>query len=198
LHFRNRVLDLVDAFLKSQPSNPRVHIFILPMLVSATQSSKTEKEFSDKLSSIIRSRFGKAKIVALDEAETMKQTLLELHEMAEKSTSSNQLYTIGCCCVYISRGLVDVSQQGLVAKTYGNSLKAYSQKKGTQLNPAFFTEICKRLPEVGWMMRDDVLDAYDIAINAYRRTQMLQLASTIITQHQLDEGQVSVTVQTRW
>ncbi|KAJ3791837.1 DNA polymerase phi-domain-containing protein [Lentinula aff. detonsa] len=60
-HFKNRVLDLVDIFIKKQPSSSSIFRLIIPLMDLITRTTSDERQLSDKAQGIVRSRIGKLK-----------------------------------------------------------------------------------------------------------------------------------------
>ncbi|KAJ3991119.1 DNA polymerase phi-domain-containing protein [Lentinula boryana] len=60
-HFKNRVLDLVDIFIKKQQSSSSIFRLIIPLMDLITRTTSDERQLSDKAQGIVRSRIGKLK-----------------------------------------------------------------------------------------------------------------------------------------
>ena len=62
-HFKNRVLDLIDIFVRRQPTSPLIVRTILPLVELIVGTGPDEKQLSDKAMGILRNRIGKSKEV---------------------------------------------------------------------------------------------------------------------------------------
>ncbi|ESK96903.1 dna-directed dna polymerase [Moniliophthora roreri MCA 2997] len=183
IHFKNRVLDLVDIFVKKRPSSPHVVQFVVPLLDLATKSSPDEKQLSDKAQGLLRSRIGKLKDVPTSvDAEALSTALKNLHERARKLRSSDYLSTVADCAIYISHLMMHSGHQKEVLDTYRASLVDFFTRKNSSLNAAFFHQFIRRFQSEAWDLRDDLLDLSQKAINTYRRCQAFQLVHDILTQ----------------
>lgn len=182
-HFKNRVLDLVDNFLKKQPTNPLILAFLLPLTELALDSSQDEKQLSDKAQGILRSRFAKAKDVPPNATlDTAVQTLTSLHERARRGHSSAALGLLNQCSLYLAKTLIGAGAEARVVEVYGQSLEDFVTRKGSSLSPPFFLDFLRRFSAASWAIRDPVMNLTDKAVNAYRRSQVFQLLQVIVNQ----------------
>jgi len=134
-HFKNRVLDLVDTYLKKQPASPFVLRLITPLVDIVAGSSQDERQLSDKARGIIRSRFGKVKDVPTDvDIEQVTLIATNLHSQARKSHSSELLSILSLCGIYLSRILVQVKAEKPLLESYRESLVDFTTRKNSSLN----------------------------------------------------------------
>src|ERR1700761_3918663 len=84
-HFKNRVLDLVDTFLKKKSTSPLIVQLLLPLVELSTVTGSDERHLADKAKGIPRSRIAKSKDVPSDtDIEGVKTAMSELHSRARK------------------------------------------------------------------------------------------------------------------
>ncbi|KAI6162530.1 DNA polymerase phi-domain-containing protein [Pisolithus thermaeus] len=182
-HFKNRVLDLIDTFVKREPQSPLNIRLILPLIDLVTKSGMDEKQLSDKAQGILKNRLAKSKDVPAngrrDEVETI---LREIHQRVRKSHSAENLSVLNQSSLYLCRVLVQLNEDGCVARIYQESLDDYISRKASQANLSFFQDFVRRFPALGSKLRDPVLAASSSAVNAYRRCQAFQLLSVILSQ----------------
>ncbi|EMD34453.1 hypothetical protein CERSUDRAFT_55542 [Gelatoporia subvermispora B] len=182
-HFKNRVLDLVDSFLKKQPTNPLVLRVLLPLADLVLGTGRDEKQLSDKATGILRSRIGKSKDVPSNmDVEVAIEVLKELHSRARKAPSADVLSTLAQCTVFLARSLFHAAAQDQVLDIYRQSLADFVTRKASRLNSAFFQEFIRRHPDAAWALRSDLLDLTGKAVNVYRQCQAFSLLHTLITQ----------------
>ncbi|KAG7452647.1 uncharacterized protein BT62DRAFT_958631 [Guyanagaster necrorhizus] len=181
-HFKNRVLDLVDLFVKKQPSSPLVINLILPLVDLTISSGTDEQQLSDKAKGILRSRIGKAKNMPAAPVAQVTSIVQSLHAHARKARSSELLPTLSSCSLYLAKVLV--AQQGVtqVLDTYRESLVDYLTRKNSALNLNFFQELMVQFPALGWRLRQDIVDSSKKAINVYRQCQALHLIHGLVAQ----------------
>ncbi|KDR81783.1 hypothetical protein GALMADRAFT_221648 [Galerina marginata CBS 339.88] len=181
-HFKNRVLDLVDTYLKKQPSNPLVLRLITPLLDIVASSSQDERQLSDKARGILRSRFLKAKEVPT--AVDVEQVLLiasNLHTQARKAHSSELLSILSLCSVYLSKILIHLKAEEALVDLYKQSLVDFTTRKNSALNSHFFQDFFRRYPAQAWRLREELLNACRKAVNAYRQAQILHLLELLVS-----------------
>ncbi|KAF9815443.1 hypothetical protein IEO21_04614 [Rhodonia placenta] len=179
-HFKNRVLDLVDTFLKKQPTSPLVAKTILPLVDLVVSTGSDEKQLADKASGILRSRIGKSKEAPVNlDKERAKEVLEELHSRARKTPSSDVLATFAQCSVYLSRALHHEGEEEAVLAAYRASLADFVTRKASKLNTGFFLEFVRRHADIAWDLRDDLTSIAGKAVNPYRQCQAFQVLHTL-------------------
>ncbi|OBZ75369.1 DNA polymerase V, partial [Grifola frondosa] len=182
-HFKNRVLDLLEIFIKKQPTNPLVIRLILPLVELIVSTGPDEKQLADKATGILRSRIGKLKELpsAVDTAEAAR-VLEELHTRARKAPSSDVLATLNQCSLYLCRLLLHAGITEPILSAYRGSLEDFATRKSSKLNIAFFDGFLRRHPQAAWGLRDDLVGITGKAMNGYRQTQSFHLLHTLINQ----------------
>jgi DNA polymerase phi len=182
IHFKNRVLDLVDIYVKKQPSSAYIPLLVLPLLQLVITASPEENQLLEKATGILRSRIGKLKECP-DEDETIDIGFIleDLHSKARHASSGDSLTTIGQCCCYLVRALNRANGDDTIRSVYRQSLEDFVTRKSSRLNSAFFQEFIRRCPEVAWDTKQDILDvsASKKAVNTYRRCQALGLLNLL-------------------
>ncbi|KAF9264758.1 hypothetical protein L218DRAFT_899775 [Marasmius fiardii PR-910] len=188
VHFKNRVLDLLDVFLKRRPSSALVLRTILPLVDTATRSTPDENQLSNKAQGIIRSRLGKPKELPSDvDPDVALAVLKNLHERATNARSSEHLSTVSDCSIFASRVMASCGQTQDVLELYRQSLSNFVTKKKSSLNFIFFDGFLRRFQSEAWGLRDDILTLSQQAVNAYRRCQALQLLHNLVNHLPADD-----------
>jgi DNA polymerase phi len=182
-HFKNRVLDLVDTFIKKQPSSPHI-IRLIPTLVDLiVGTSPDERQLSDKAKGILRSRIGKSKeLPSGADIDQISTVLNDIHIYARRAHSSDLLATLSQCSIYLSRTLLHLGAEESLLQIYRPSLKDFITRKNSALNASFFQEFIRRCPTSAWSLRGDLLDLSNRAVNLYRQSQAYQLLELLVTQ----------------
>ncbi|KAL1735154.1 DNA polymerase phi-domain-containing protein, partial [Schizophyllum commune] len=182
-HFKNRVLDLVDVFLKQQPTSPLIIRLLLPLADLIVSSGPDEQQLADKARGIIRARLAKAKDTPTSpNADAVKTALNELHSRARRARSSDHLSVLSMVSLYLAKTALHLGAEDTVVAAYKESLADFLTRKNSSLNTSFFQEIIKRHVSVGWQLRTDLLELSGKAVNAYRRCQAYQLVQTLLNQ----------------
>ncbi|KAH9857639.1 DNA polymerase phi-domain-containing protein [Lenzites betulinus] len=183
-HFKNRVLDLIDLFVRKQPTSPLIVRLILPLVELVVATGPDEKQLSDKATGILRSRIGKSKEVPSSVSEDASKTLEELHILARKASTPDVLTTLNQCSIYLSRVLLHHDTPEPVLKAYRESLADFVSRKASRLNPAFVGDFVKRYPQAAWTLRDDLVKAPGTALNGFRQAQAFHFVNTLVNQLQ--------------
>ncbi|KAI0290438.1 hypothetical protein B0F90DRAFT_1812301 [Multifurca ochricompacta] len=177
-HFKNRILDLLNIFVRRQPRSPHILRLLVPLLVLTFSD---EKQLSEKAAGLLKSRIGKLKEVpsAIDIVKT-SDILNELHIRARKVHSRDALAAIGLCSLYVSRSLLSVGAEETVRLAYNVSLIDFTERKASDLDTQFFCDFIRRYPRAAWGMRAVLLDAPAKAVNTYRQGQAYVLLQMLL------------------
>lgn len=169
-------MDLLDIFVRRQPTSPHILQFLVPLL-SLTFSD--DKQVSEKATGLLMSRIGKLKeIPSSIDIEKASAILEDLHTRARKVRSRDAVAVISRCSLYVSRALLHVGAEETVRMAYTMSLMDFTERKASGLNGQFFGEFIKRYPRAAWGMRAALLAAATKAVNAYRQGQVYILLET--------------------
>ncbi|KAG0086769.1 DNA-directed DNA polymerase [Podila epicladia] len=86
IHFKNKVLDLLELYIKKQSSNELVLDLIVPLLSLVLIPSASNKPVHDKISALLRSKLAKVKDYPREyDEEHVFDILTQVHELAKKS-----------------------------------------------------------------------------------------------------------------
>lgn len=180
-HFKNRVLDLIEIFLKKQPTSHLTTRLILPLVDLIVSTGPDEKQLADKATGILRSRIGKAKELPVSiEKDEAVEVLQELHSRARKAPSADVLATLSACSIFVARALHHEGEDEPIVRAYRESLVDFVTRKASRLNTQFFQEFVRRQVVVGWALRDDLVEVAGKAVNAYRQCQVFLLLHSLI------------------
>ncbi|KAI0373319.1 hypothetical protein BV20DRAFT_963165 [Pilatotrama ljubarskyi] len=184
-HFKNRVLDLIDVFVKKQPTSPLVIRLIFPLVELIVGTGPDEKQLADKATGILRNRIGKSKEVPSSVVkEDAAKALDELHNLARKASTPDILATLNQCSIYLSRVLLHHDGAEPVLNAYRESLMDFVGRKASRLNPPFIDDFVKRHPQSAWCLRDDLVRAPGEALNGFRQAQAFHFIHTLVNQLQ--------------
>lgn len=177
------MLDLLDVFVKRQPTSPLVLRLVLPLVELIVGTGPDEKQLADKATGILRNRLGKSKEVPtpIPTADVAK-TLEALHSLARKAASPDVLTTLAQCSLYLSKALLHAGASEPVLDAYRASLRDFVARKASRLNTAFFDDFVKKHPQTAWEMRGDLVQACGEALNVYRQAQSFHLIQTLVNQ----------------
>jgi DNA polymerase phi len=178
MHFKNRIMDLLDIFVRKQPTSPYILQFVAPLLALTFSD---EKQVSEKATGLLMSRIGKLKEVPSDiDIAKASGILKDLHIRARKVHSRDAIAIVSRCSLYVSRALLHVGDEETVQMAYTKSLADFTERKASDLNGQFFCDFIKRYPRVAWGMRSALLAAPMNAVNAYRQGQAYMLLETLL------------------
>lgn len=176
------MLDLVDTYLKKEPTSPLALCFISPLVELAIASGQDERQLADKAKGILRSRLGKAKesVNGADPAQILEIST-NVHTMARRARSSDNLAVLSLCAIYLAKASIHAGHEESLVDLYKEDLRDFTRRKKSGLNGAFFQEFIKKYPSCGWRLREDLLDVLKGAINTYRQIQVIQLLQLLLS-----------------
>jgi DNA polymerase phi len=171
-------MDLLDIFVRRQPTSPHILQFLVPLLALTFSD---DKQLSEKATGLLMSRIGKLKETpsGIDIAKA-SVILDDLHIRARKARSRDAVTIISRCSLFVSRALLHVGADETVRMAYTMSLVDFTERKASDLNGQFFGEFIKRYPRAAWGMRAALLTASMKAVNAYRQGQAYMLLETLL------------------
>lgn len=181
MHFRIRVLDLVDVLVKTQPTNSMIPSFILPLLDLVSSSRREEQQLSDKAHSVLKSRIAKSKEIPEDAPiGEITPILSELHRRA-RHIRSPLMETLSLCSLYLGRILARAGAGPEVTRMYGDSLKDFVTRKNSSITHSFVQTFLQRFPSMAWPLRIVLLDLIGHGVNTFRETQVIEFLRVLVT-----------------
>ncbi|KAF8321570.1 hypothetical protein DL93DRAFT_2051556 [Clavulina sp. PMI_390] len=187
-HFKNRVLDFLEIFIKNQPSSPLTPTLIMPLIETIRAARSDEGQFTEKAMNLLGriSNLKQLPAIAGDLADDLVRQVQELHQLARKAPSSAFESTLSSASLYLSRVLSAAGQSSGVADAYRGSLADFITRKSSRLNVGFFQSWIKRQASVAWLVREELvrLVGVDNAVNDFRRMQAVQLLQDLLGQAQ--------------
>ncbi|XP_054709945.1 myb-binding protein 1A-like protein [Uloborus diversus] len=190
LHFRIRCLDLITAFLKSEPPMQLVLQCIEPLVAAFEHGhrGKHQKHLLYKTVSAIQVMTAVKKYKSLDEVQKSElKRILEI--LVAKSckevdmTVANKLYSLCIFVVLCFRKLQSKSSPEKKAsklptymKIYLSALDAFVKESKNNLYPQFFTSLMEACPDLAWDFVEPCKNyAFADSTRMYKKTQCLGL-----------------------
>ncbi|KAF9426046.1 DNA-directed DNA polymerase [Podila epigama] len=129
IHFKNKVLDLLELYIKKQSSNALVLDLIVPLLSLVLIPSASNKPVHDKISALLRNKLAKIKDYPREyDDEHVFEILTQVHELAKKSPDAK----FSALCGDLSLLLVKVLIGGQDENTAVGETKAQAPAKATR------------------------------------------------------------------
>ncbi|KAF9941246.1 DNA-directed DNA polymerase [Mortierella alpina] len=126
IHFKNKVLDLLELYIKKQSSNELVLDLIIPLLSLVLIPSASNKPVHDKISALLRNKLAKIKDYPRNvDDEHVFEVLSQVHELAKKSPDAK----FSGLCGDLSLLLVKVLISGQDEKTAVGDVKVEAPTK---------------------------------------------------------------------
>ncbi len=193
-HFKIRVLDFVDTFIKKRPESPHTPQMVLPLIRAIMGSGPDEKQLAEKTIGIMKTRFHAPKNLPRREPDSKGATLdiesltndfEELHRIARRaSLSQNGLSEIvSTSTVYLAKVLVHAGMQEAVTAAYVASIGDFVTRKNSKIWPAYISDFVRRSsPPLSWSLRDRIIEACSVgkSINTFRQMASFQILSVFL------------------
>ncbi|GAO49686.1 DNA polymerase V [Saitoella complicata NRRL Y-17804] len=139
IHFKNRVLDLIEIFCKTQSANPLSIELILPLL--KVMRTTTSSIVADKAAGIIRTKLCKKDLPTCDKVRVLL-ILEQVHQEAAKTKTPQASAACSQCSLLLAKlcfteGMDENAVSDVVA-VYANSLSEWLVKKNSKIQPGLF------------------------------------------------------------
>lgn len=196
LHFKFRVLDLLDIFLKRQSDNVLIFDTIRPLLDALQDASKAKEQAAllQRIASTFNTKLCKLKTYPRGESVNVP-TLIELvGDLLLKATKTKLGILADSCCQAIQFLLRVIAGQhtpadtSSVAEKLTNALKSFTRNHNSHLRPAFFQDLLQKQPSLGWALFPGLVDVLENSRPGFTRVQVFGLYNTIITKKQLESA----------
>lgn len=184
MHFKSRVLDLIEIYLRKQASNALAFRFIPPLIRLAQMTGPEEKSVATKSANVLTRRFEKSDSVpAVTDVAAVSEILDEIHRIARSAPNKEIAKLCSQCSIAVAKSLAHSQQSNTVVAAYQTSLKDYMTKKTSKLAPSFINDLLARQPVQAWAIRGDLVRyAGGEAVNAFHIEEALNMLAALSKQ----------------
>ena len=194
MHYRLRVVDLVDALAKQRSTNPLLILTLLPLFGIARSTALLEEELQTKATKILRHIVGNKKDAVVPASpDSALEALAELHTVA----LTVEISELGALCsqtaIYLVKAALaspaaNAETSQAIADLYGDSFEAYLTTKNskTKVQPFITADFAKRSPACAWPLFErfvKMASGETASVNAYRRMQAFEVAQALLTSY---------------
>jgi DNA polymerase phi len=194
MHYRLRVVDLVEALAKQRSTSPLLVLVLLPLFGIVRSSSTLEQEIQTKAAKILRQIVqGKKDAVSPPTPDAALEALAELHTVSQTVDAADLATLCSQTAIYLVKAALasptaDASTSATIVKLYGDSFETYLSKKNskTKVQPLLTIEFCRRSPACAWPLFARVVKlaaGKTSSVNAYRRMQAFDVAQALLTSY---------------
>lgn len=194
LHYRLRVVDLIESLYKHRSSNPLLVLVVLPLFNIVRSAVAVEQELQAKAVKLLRQIISTKKDSPAPEDPSLAlETLAELHSISQSVDMSELATLCSQTCAYLVKSALaspaaNAATFSAIATTYAGSFEIYLSRKNskTKVQPALTIDFARRFPACAWNLFPRVVElaAGDkAAVNAYRRMQSFEVAQAILTSY---------------
>lgn len=189
--FHNKILDLIEMYTKKQSGNALVMRLVAPLFALSRGSGDVSQQVAHRAGQILRVRLCKAKEMPRGDLDVtgMVAELNATHEyvrgtqdlrMAELGAAVSQLYT---------KVLVRHGHLSEPVRIYEETLHDFLERKSSPVRPSFLLDAIRRLPELGWGLRESLLDGCRVSksARAFRQVQAFTMLQAVLQQQQHEE-----------
>jgi DNA polymerase phi len=175
-HFKNRVLDLVDTYIKKQPSNVLILRFITPLVDLITTTGADELQLSDKTRGILCNKLvPHLKQLPYDiPKEVAVKAFVDTHTNARRIRVPGLSTAFKQISFHLTKILLSQGAEDVVLENYRASLVDFFTRKNTALHSDFFEGFLRHYRSLGWKFREDILELSGKALNGHRKSQAFQ------------------------
>ncbi|ORX88701.1 hypothetical protein K493DRAFT_341123 [Basidiobolus meristosporus CBS 931.73] len=191
MHFKNKILDLLEIFIKKQAQSELILDLVIPLLrfVRNSTANTANKQAGEKATALLKNKLVKVKETPnVSDLANACGILEEIHQFARKAPNSTMMQLFSHCSLFVVRAIIAVEDQKSTEKVveiYKASLNDYMTKKSSNLQPAFFLDLLNRYPALGWELFESLIELTKPSVSAkgYREAQAYNMLSTLIRSH---------------
>ena len=201
IHFKNKVFDLLEIFIRKQPTHPLTLELILPLLATVLQATSSSEQIADRAKSLLDKMCKSKALPSNFSSEYANEILKETHDMAARAPSKEALDTCSKMSIFLVKVIMkqheEVSannkDQGSsetgeedsiknVGKIYEELLGKYMTNARSRLNLEVFVVFISRFPIIAWELRDALAEFMEPTKvpNSYRQVQAYVLMSRLL------------------
>ncbi|KAJ3275621.1 hypothetical protein HDV01_007624 [Terramyces sp. JEL0728] len=147
LHFKLRVLDLLEIFFKVNINKPIVLTAIAPLIdiYSEISGSEDSKVLHNKIGALLQSRISNAKeLPEIDDCATLLELLSNIHKLSSKVADLKSASIYSGISIFITKAICRASSKEDTAPTKNKKQKTGSKKsnvrKAAEIYEASFTQ----------------------------------------------------------
>eukprot|EP00743_Colponemidia_sp_Colp-15_P008419 GILK01009149.1.p1 GENE.GILK01009149.1~~GILK01009149.1.p1 ORF type:complete len:1355 (+),score=420.14 GILK01009149.1:41-4105(+) len=182
VHFKFRVLDLIEIYIQRQSQNPLLLTTVSPFLTGLRDccgnSTGDKKALFERMSGVFKKLcLGKdiPKELTADNIQTTRQTAEEVLNQCCKAPMSSMLDMCRIGLYYLARTLLTVDgQEQFVSDLYLKALSDYMKRKTSKLNSKFFQDIIDRQPLIRWRLAKGLIQYSDPSESGARSDYLKQ------------------------
>ncbi|KAK4703351.1 DNA polymerase phi, partial [Phenoliferia sp. Uapishka_3] len=196
LHYRLRVVDLLESLVKHHSTNPLLVLVPITLFSIIRQASTVEKELQAKAIKLLRQLVAARKDIpapsspqlaldALEELHTLSHTV-DVPELATLC-SQTSIYLVKAA---LNSPAADASTSNTIVQLFGDSFEHYLSTKNskTRVQPFLTVEFCRRAPAGAWPLFGRLVklaagETSSGTANAYRRMQAFEVAQALLASY---------------
>jgi len=208
LHFKFRVLDLIEIFVKRQPSSPLLFDAVRPLVdaVVACQGEAEKKSLAERMSGILQ-KICKAREFARPPAidmSVLQELLAELIKAAKTAQSNVHVTLASGGATFVVKALLaggtkKLAEEGLasIREAYGAALEDYMTRKNSRLTSRFFTDFIDRQPVAACSICELLMNYGTEARSDFLKAEALRMAAALWKKQALIKDQFNPARQSR-
>jgi DNA polymerase phi len=201
LHFKLRVIDLLEAFSQSQPQSPFI-LFLIENILDLILNSG-EKELKDRLTNALRKILSRKEHPSSLEVDSKKaeEMLRRVHDLSCRIIDSSFSTLCSLASVFLVKVLSGTKQIEspsakkqkisshssissdtlVVSQIYLDSFNNFITKSKSKLKPSLFLELFNRYPQYGWEIFPQMVDLLGgEKIKSYNLVQGYNIMATLV------------------
>jgi len=197
LHFKFRVLDLIEIYVKRQPTSPFLFDAVVPLMqaiLTAQASGIEKKSLAERMSGILgkvckTKDFARAPDV---EVEYLSDILSELVKTATTAQANTTVAMASMGAQFVVKALLagktDATTSAGMAtmkEAYAGALKDYMTRKNSRLTSKFFTDLIDRQPVAACVICEELIVYGEEGRSDYLKAEALRMSKELLKKTQL-------------
>ncbi|WFD42526.1 DNA-directed DNA polymerase [Malassezia psittaci] len=190
--FHNKVLDLLEIYAKEQSAKIHVVRLAAPLFALAKGAGDVSEQVATRAGQLLRGRVcrSKERLQGDLEQNVIEDELRAIHNYLRSCQDARLAELAGLVSQFYTKVLLRNGKDGMAAvkSVHEETLQDFLQRKASPVRPAFFLDSIRRYPELGWELRDALLEGGRHGARAFRQIQALAMLQTVLQQQQRQDS----------
>ncbi|WFC98442.1 DNA-directed DNA polymerase [Malassezia yamatoensis] len=197
--FHNKILDLLEIYAKEQ--NAKVHVARLaaPLFALAKGAGDVSEQVATRAGQLLRGRVcrSKERLQGNLEQDFIEDELRAIHNYLRSCQDVRLAELAGLVSQFYTKVLLRNGKDGMVPvkSVHEETLQDFLQRKASPVRAAFFLDSLRRYPELGWELREALLEGGRNGARAFRQIQALSMLQTVLQHQQREDSRQATLVE---
>ena len=188
VNFKLRVLELIELFIKKQPSSPALISLFQPLTVALNGNKSASAVLAARLGAVY-TKYVNNKEMVCNDPQILLSVLTQLTDLMKKAHNSQHTglfknAIISAIRIVISpKHFTDDSFSNVVEVLTTSVLGPFFAHSAKYFNASFFGDLFSRFPILGWKLFNYLVQQVPIAKSTFLSVECLDIISSVLHTH---------------